>query len=146
VKEPKTEGSSATVAVPDLLVTELRVHKARQAQERMASSRWDIAELVFTTPVGSYLDSRNLLREWKDLCAAAGIERSVRIHDLRHTAASFLLSQKVPMRVVMETLRHTRLATTADLYTHVSQELKREAAEAMDELVRGLRGPSSAVG
>ncbi len=52
-----------------------------------------------------------------------------RFHDLRHAAATFLIAQGVPLRVVMEILGHSTIATTADTYGHVMPELQRDATE-----------------
>jgi integrase len=140
VKAPKTARSRATMAVPAFLAEALRAHKARQAERRLAQPRWDQPSLVFTTSVGSHLDGRNVLREWKAVCRRAGIERNVRIHDLRHTTGSWLLARGVDMRVVMEILRHTRISTTSDIYAHVLDEVKHDAACAMDDMLRDLTG------
>ncbi len=55
----------------------------------------------------------------------------VRLHDLRHTAASLLLAQNVPARVVMEILGHSQIALTMNTYSHVAPEVSREAADRM---------------
>ena len=49
--------------------------------------------LVFTTSVGTALEPRNVSRSWERVCERAGLDRHLRIHDLRHAAASFLLLQ-----------------------------------------------------
>jgi integrase len=74
---------------------------------------------VFTTPVGTPIDPRNDYREFKKLLERAGLP-SVRLHDLRHTAASLLLAQGVPARVVMEILGHSAIALTMNTYSHVA--------------------------
>lgn len=52
-----------------------------------------------------------------------------------------MLLSGTPMKVVQETLRHSRLSTTSDLYTHLLAELRREAAERMDQFLRNLGTP-----
>ena len=52
--------------------------------------------------------------------------------DLRRTSATLLLAQGVPLRVVMESLGHSQMATTADIYAHVLPVLMADAAERMD--------------
>ena len=57
---------------------------------------------------------------------------------MRHTAASQMLANGVPLRTVSEHLGHAGLAITADLYVHLGQAQHREAAEALQRAVSGL--------
>ncbi len=59
----------------------------------------------------------------------------MRIHDLRHTAATLLLAQGVHPRVVMETLGHSQVSLTLDTYSHVLPSLQAEAAKRMDDAI-----------
>jgi len=59
----------------------------------------------------------------------------VRFHDLRHTAATFLLAQGVDARTIMETLGHSQISLTLDTYSHVLPSLQREAADRMNRLL-----------
>ena len=59
----------------------------------------------------------------------------MRVHDLRHTAASLLLAQNVPARVVMEILGHSQIALTMNTYSHVAPEVSREAADRMGRML-----------
>jgi len=68
----------------------------------------------------------------------AGISR-VRFHDLRHTAASLLLNNSVPVIVVSKILGHAKPSTTMDIYGHLINEMQEEAARIMDELVTPVR-------
>jgi site-specific recombinase XerD len=61
----------------------------------------------------------------------------MRFHDLRHSAATLLLSQGTHPKVVSEMLGHTRIGTTLDLYSHVTPTMQREAAMAMESLLAG---------
>lgn len=60
---------------------------------------------------------------------------TLRIHDLRHRAASLMLAGGVPMRAVMETLGHSSIALTADTYSHVMDEVRRDVAARMDRVL-----------
>jgi integrase len=60
----------------------------------------------------------------------------MRFHDLRHACASLLLAQGVHPRVVMETLGHSTIGMTME-YSHVLPALARDAANLMDEVLRG---------
>jgi integrase len=129
--EPKTQRSKRTIPLPGQLAAALRDHRDRQAKERAAAgSLWQDSECVFTTPIGTPVDPRNDFREFRKLLARAGLP-PVRLHDLRHTAASLLLAQHVPARVVMEILGHSQISLTMNTYSHVAPEVSREAADRM---------------
>ena len=130
--EPKTHRSRRTAPLPLVCLSALRAHKLRQSQERLACGPyWQNFDLVFTTTHGTPIDPRNVNRWFDQLCTRAGIRR-LRVHDLRHTCASLLLVQGVTARVVMETLGHSQMAVTMDLYTHVLPGLQEAAATEMD--------------
>jgi integrase len=135
--EPKTARSRRTVMLPTIAVDALRRQKARQAAERLAlGSSWqDVGGLVFTDETGG------LPRPWTASVAfrsaADRLGLRVRFHDLRHTAASLMLAGGVPLKVVSEALGHSSIAITADVYSHVTPDLRREAADAMDRALGG---------
>ncbi len=138
---PKTPQSRRLLYLPPSLVATLRAHRARQAEERLrAGPLWQppawAPDLVFTTATGGALDARNVVRHYHRLLERAGLPRRP-FHHLRHTAASLLLAQGVPLRVVMETLGHSHISLTADLYAHVLPALQQEAAARMEAVLRG---------
>ena len=132
---PKTSRSRRTIALPQTAVAALRRHRVQQLQERLfAGSRWQDTSFVFTTLTGTPFDPRNVYRHFQRALKRAGLP-SKRIHDLRHTCASFLLAQDVHPRVVMEILGHSQIGLTMNTYSHVIPALQREAAEQMDALL-----------
>ena len=139
---PKTKSSRRALPLPALVVDALKAHRSRQAVERMAARAWADPTLVFTTRVGTAIEPRNSLRAFHTLCDRAGVRR-VRIHDLRHAAASFMLLQGIELRVVMGTLGHSRLSTTSDLYTHLLEPVQQAAAARMDDLLREVSSPGT---
>ena len=60
----------------------------------------------------------------------------MRFHDLRRAAATLLLTQGVPMKVVQEQLGHATYAMTADVYSHVAPELQHDTAASVDPALR----------
>ncbi|MGE3843794.1 MAG: site-specific integrase, partial [Vicinamibacterales bacterium] len=135
--EPKSARSRRTVALPDVAVTALRAHRVRQLEERMAAGpRWKDHGFVFPTRIGTPMEPSNLTKAFKALLTAAGAP-DIRFHDLRHTAATFLLSQGVDPRTIMETLGHSQISLTLNTYAHVLPRLQRDAAERMNEVLRG---------
>lgn len=71
--------------------------------------------------------------------------RRVRLHDLRHTATSLMLSQGVNPRVVMEILGHSQISVTLNTYSHVTTTVSRDAVESMTKLLWEPDRPASRV-
>jgi len=135
--EPKSESSRRTVALPGFAVESLKEHRNRQLEERLkAGSEWEDYDLAFPSERGTPLAPDNLHRSFHRILERAKL-RKVRFHDLRHAAATFLLAQGLPPRVIMETLGHSQISLTMNTYAHVSAELQRGAADAMDDLLGG---------
>ena len=67
---------------------------------------------------------------------AAGITRHIRVHDLRHTAASLALRNGIHPKVVQEMLGHSAIAITLDIYSHLMPTMQEEAADKMGEFLR----------
>lgn len=133
----KTARSRRTLVLPEPLVASLRRHRERQAAERAAAAKeWGDPRLVFATPIGTPLDPSNDARAFQALLKRAGVRR-VRLHDLRHTAASLLLAQGLHPRVVMEVLGHSQIALTMNTYGHVMPSLLGEAARSMETALWG---------
>lgn len=135
--DPKTEASDATLAVPSPVVAMWREHRSAQLTARLAAPLWIDADLLFTTSVGTPIEPRNVNRAWEKVCQRAGVP-AIRVHDLRHTAATLMLRQGVDLKVVQRTLRHTRHATTADVYATVLEEVQRSGADRMGDLFTEL--------
>ena len=128
--------SRRTFALSADTAKRLKQHRKAQLEDRLlAGGSWEDHGLVFTTHTGRPLDGINVTRDFKRMLKKAQLPIR-RFHDLRHTAASFLLYQKVPPRVVMELLGHSGIRVTMDLYSHVAPVLQREAADQMDVLLR----------
>jgi site-specific recombinase XerD len=75
--------------------------------------------------------------DWKELCTAANIENA-RVHDLRHTFASHLVSSGVPVATVGRLLGHTQSQTTKR-YAHFAESPLREAANRFGKLIASKR-------
>lgn len=137
--EPKTERAKRTLSIPPIVAAQLRLHRDEQAQERAhAGQEWVETGFVFTTTIGTPLDGSALTRRFQRLLRDNGLPRQ-RFHDLRHACATFLLSQGLSPRVVMETLGHSQISLTMNTYSHVLPEMQREAASRMDALLTARR-------
>ena len=97
---------------------------------------WEDHGLVFPNQVGKTTNAKNLTaRSFKPLLERAGLPRSVRLHDLRHTCATLLLGQGVHPKIVQELLGHATIAITLDTYSHVLPNMQSEAATKMEALL-----------
>jgi integrase len=105
-----------------------------------------LAGLVFCQPDGSPLRPQGILTELRRRSAAIGLPR-IGVHDLRHTAATIMISSRVPLAVVSKTLRHSTLSTTVNLYGHLLPHAARDAVTAIDKaLTRADRKHHSQTG
>ncbi|HEX5406914.1 MAG TPA: tyrosine-type recombinase/integrase [Pseudonocardiaceae bacterium] len=127
--KPKTDESEATVALDAGTVTALRDHQVRQGVQRLAAGeKWVASGLVFTQLDGSPLHPADVTERFQFLAREAGLP-PIRLHDLRHGAATLALAAGVDMKVVQAMLRHASITTTSNLYTNVLPEVARAAAE-----------------
>lgn len=131
--QPKTPRSRRTVPLPNAVVDALRTHERSQAETRAtAGEAWQERGFVFATRTGGPIHPRNDYRSFRALLTKAGLRR-VRLHDLRHTAASLLLEQGVHPRVVMEILGHSQISLTMNTYSHVVPDTVRSATDSVQE-------------
>jgi integrase len=138
VVKAKTQAGVRTIPMPDAVVKALRSHQRRQKIERMAADAWGDPGLVFASTVGTVIDGDNAYKWWQALCLKAGIGRR-RFHATRHTAATLMLNNGVPLEVIRNVLGHASIAITADLYAKVEPETLRTAAKTMDQVLGGRR-------
>ena len=132
---PKSDAGRRTIALDAGTAAALRAHRRTQAADRLAwGEAWQDSGKVFVREDGSALHPATVTARFQDLAATAGLP-PVRLHDLRHGAASLMLAAGVPMKVVQETLGHSSSAITADTYTSVYPTVAAEAAEAAAALV-----------
>lgn len=137
ITAPKTDASRRHVALTSLAVDALRRHRVRHAEERLAKGPlWDDLGLIFCRGDGSPLEGTSMLRtDFYPLLERAGLPR-VRFHDLRHSTATLLMSLGIDLKIISEILGHSSVRITGDVYTHVSLEMQRPAAHALDTLLR----------
>src|SRR5205814_6850672 len=82
------------------------------------------------TPIGTPLDPENFGHTVPRICEQAGLGRWT-LHELRHSCASLLLAMGVPLEVVSETLGHSSIRVTKDVYGHLLAPARADAADSM---------------
>jgi integrase len=132
---PKTPHSIRTIALDHTTVAALRTHRDRQRAEASAfGPGYHASGYVFTGLNGHPMAPDRLSRTFKKLAADAGLP-PVRLHDLRHGAATLALAAGVDLRTVQDQLGHSSIVLTADTYISVLPEVARTAAEKVAALI-----------
>ena len=90
--------------------------------------------MVFTNPIGATIHPDNLTKAYKALLKGAGL-RDQRLHDLRHTAATLMLRDGLPVHEVSAVLGHSQTSTTLNVYSRVLPGANDRAAAAMERLL-----------
>ena len=116
------------MVLPSFVLELLRQHRLRQEQSIAT-------DLVFCTSGGKHLYQNNVRKWFHGRLKVAGLP-PIRLHDLRHSAATLMLSMGVPLKVVQEVLGHSNISMTGNIYAHVLPSMQQEAADRMDALFR----------
>jgi integrase len=136
VEDLKTNASARTLAIPSLVVDMLQNHSAQQRLEQATAESWQQPQLVFTTRAGTPLSPSNVRRELDRVLRKAGLPR-ISPNELRHTAASVLSDQGVPLEDIADVLGHTNTRMLSQTYRHQLKPSVGAAAAAMDRLFDG---------
>lgn len=134
MKQLKTESSQRVVTFGPGLVAALAEHRRRQDGERsMVREAWQDNDLVFATPVGSWIDPNNFARLMDVLVGQAGVPR-ITPKGLRHTAQSVGRVVVGDDKVMQERLGHADIEVTLNTYTHTVADQHREAGRRLDDV------------
>lgn len=125
----KTKAGKRTIKLPAFVVEVLKAHKEKQQELRTkVGSKWREKNLVFTGLMGDYFNPNYLLKLFKKVLIEAGLPH-MRFHDLRHSAATILLTMGIHPKVVQELLGHSSFLITMNLYGHVFPSMLDEVVE-----------------
>ncbi|WP_327670802.1 MULTISPECIES: site-specific integrase [unclassified Streptomyces] len=133
--EPKTDSGFRVVALDDDTVDVLERHRKQQESDRAEwRSAWVDTGLVFTQEDGSWLHPGKVTDLFERLVTASGLP-PIRLHDLRHGAATLMLAADIDIKIVSDTLGHSDTRITRDIYQSVLPHVGKSAAEATAKLV-----------
>lgn len=143
ISDTKTEESNRTLPISQTLLEKIKKHKQRLNRYKLqygtlyqkAKFEGEEYDLLFRWEDGSPIIPSNFLQRLKRICKNIKINKNVRWHDLRHTNATFLLEKGINMKVVQERLGHSLMQTTSDTYAHVTQNMNREATNALSNFL-----------
>lgn len=135
--EPKTARSRRLIPLPEAAVELLKAHRKRQLEHRLRlGDMYQDEDLVFARPDGRPYSPEHVSQHFALVLKKAGLPH-IRLHDLRHTHATWLLQEGVHPKVVAERLGHSTTTLTMDVYSHVLPTMQAEAARTIDRVFSG---------
>jgi integrase len=112
--------------------TLLEIRETQQGFKKLCGRSWNKLgnDYVYTDPLGNRVHPNYLSREFPVFLVKHGF-RKMRFHDTRHSCASLLLANGVPLKQIQEWLGHSKFSFTADSYAHLEYDSKLSAAQSM---------------
>jgi len=135
IETPPKAGSEGSVVMPEWYMKELAKYRRQWLRERLrAGDKWEGGErqYIFHNGLGRPWHATTPTWRWSKFIRKYGLKR-IRLHDLRHTAATLLIEAGVELKAVQERLRHSRYQTTADFYAHVTKRVSKETAAKLEK-------------
>jgi len=135
VTEPKTAKGKRKIALPQIAIEVLKVHRVHQLESRIkAGEKWCELDLVFCNIYGRFQHPDRMVERFQKLLEEVGLHH-MRFHDLRHSAATILLTMGIHPKVVQELLGHSTISITMDIYSHVLPSMQREAMDKWNDVL-----------
>lgn len=132
-------GKSRKIAPAPFVMDILQAQKQRQDRWRQdARELWEDSGLVFTDEVGHNLSPLSVYKNFKKMAGTAGYPEA-RFHDLRHSFAVASLQNGDDIKTVQENLGHHTAAFTLDVYGHVTEKMRRDSANRMQQFITSVR-------
>lgn len=131
----KNKSSFRTLPLPDSLVQYLEQLRQRQDENKTTfGNKYDNSGYICCWEDGHVIQPDYLSKGFYKLAEQCGLER-IRFHDLRHSAASMLISEGFSLKDVSEYLGHGDIGTTANIYGHLQYKSKVNMSSRMDEML-----------
>lgn len=130
--DPKN-GESRNVPLTKAMENVLK--KQKKKQQYFMELMWDEyfrSDFIVTHDDGTIISPRALSKTFTRMIESNDVEK-IRFHDLRHTAASLMLNEGIDLKVISEILGHSSISITADIYGHILDEKKKQAAHKLDK-------------
>lgn len=132
---PKTDSGERIISLDEYTAEVLEAHRIKQGAEHLEwGEAWQDTGRMFTQESGEWIHPGWLTDQFERLVELSGLP-PIRLHDLRHVAASLMLAAGVDVKIVSETLGHSDSRITRDIYQSVMPKAARDAAEATAAMV-----------
>lgn len=132
-------GKTRIIVPPDDVFKTFRKVKAQQSEQQLkAGQEWsNDNDFVFTNKTGKHLCYQTIYRQFKAIVEDMGLPE-VRFHDLRHTYATISLQSGVDPKTVSSNMGHATVAFTLDKYGHVSNKMRKNGAEKLQQYIANM--------
>lgn len=126
------------ITYPESFMKELRLYAFKQNELRWQfGDQWELigdVDLLFRTSYGTIMHPQSFTNLWKKICIRLDIKK-IGLHDLRHSAATYLIRNGTDMKIVQEFLGHQDITTTMNTYVHTTEEDVSKPAQAFEKLL-----------
>ena len=137
-KKPKSEASLRTLPLIKSVSTYLKALRKKQfALKQEFGDQYQDNNYICCWEDGRPIDTSYLNHTFKKILDYNGLP-DIRFHDLRHSTASYLLKQGLSMKEIQIWLGHADIGTTMNIYSHVDMEMKKNAANKINNMFKGL--------
>ena len=138
-KPPKSRAGNRDLVLDDDTVAVLAAYRARRAAQKLAAGpAWPDTGLFFVQPNGQPWHPNSVTQRFRRLVKRAGLP-PIRLHDLRHGAATMALDAGIDIKIVSEQLGHSTTTLTRDTYQSVLKQLHHNAADAVAKKITRTR-------
>lgn len=134
-KSTKNKSSAKPIDLSNSMIAILEKVKKLQSANRLKFGKiYNNNDLVFSQPNGKPIEPSEFGREFKKILKKLNLP-NIRLHDLRHSHATLLLTSGANLKAVQERLRHSKSAITLDIYSHALPNIQRESVDRFEEII-----------
>ncbi len=131
---PKTASSNRVITVPEVVINLLKSFKSAQNKERLkCGDLWENSNRILVQWNGKPMHPNTIDQWFPNFLERNGLPK-IRFHDLRHSAATIMITQGVDVGTVSKYLGHSKPSVTSDIYFKPIQTAQQAAANKMDSL------------
>lgn len=133
----KTDSSHRDIIITDRILNILKEHHKKQTEMRLKfGKKYHKSNFICTWVDGQPFNPSHVSRSFSLRMKNYSLPK-IRFHDLRHSIASLMLSQNIPMKGVSDRLGHSTIVITNDLYGHIERSVQEQIAETIDKVLWG---------
>lgn len=135
---PTKNGKARSITLAPFVVSILKQVKKKQLADRLRYGEcYESSGFVFTDELGRHLKPQVVYRDFKKVVTDIG-SPSTRFHDLRHSYAVAAIKSGDDIKTVQENLGHATAAFTLDIYGHVTEKMKQDSANRMEQFIKSV--------